>query len=169
MKKTSGQTKPAKEILDLQNQLHDFLAHKQYIKQRIFQTEGLLNDAASAQAKARIHHRKGLPISESENIDTAALDLHLQEMSQRLTVIEIGISNLEKKITFLEGEASGLTKAAKAGASGRKNKYAAMQAIALEWYRQERHRFQNKDDAAIEITKTHAVEFSTARGWLKGV
>jgi len=169
MRKSSGQTKPAKEILDLREELHVLLDHKQYVNQSISQTHFLLNQAAVKQSKARRQRRAGLPISESENIDTAAIDLHLQEMNQRLTVIEIGIANLEKKITFLEGEASGLTKAAKAGASGRKNKYAAMKAIALEWYRQERHKFQNKDDAAIEITKAHAVEFSTARDWLKGV
>ena len=169
MKKISGQTKPAKELLDLRNKLDELLAHKQYIKQRIFQTNSLLNEAAVAQSRARTQRRTGLLISESENIDTDRQYLHLQEMDQGLLNIEIGISELEKKITFLEGEASGLTKAAKAGASGRKNKYAAMKAIALEWYRQERHRFQNKDDAAIEIIKAHAVEFSTARGWLNGV
>ena len=169
MKKTSGETKPAKKILDLRNKQHELLVEKKCIEESIFQVRSLLIQAVAAQSRQQQQRRAGLPISEFENIDTERQHVHLEAMAGLLRNIENGISDLEKKITFLEGEASGVTKAAKAGASGRKNKYAAMKAIALEWYRQERHRFQNKDDAAIEIIKAHAVEFSTARGWLKGV
>ena len=169
MKKTSGQTKPAKEILDSRNKLHELLTHQQSIWEKFSDVSTLLNQAAATESRQRRQRRAGLPTPESENIDSDQHLWHWQQMTLRQRVIEIEISDLERKITSLEGEASGLTKAAKAGASGRKNKYAAMKAIALEWYRQERHRFQNKDDAAIEIIKAHAVEFSTARGWLKGV
>jgi len=55
-----------------------------------------------------------------------------------------------------------------AGANARSKKYDEMKTAALSWYRTERSKFQNKDDAAIEITKIHPVEFSTARGWQKG-
>ena len=79
------------------------------------------------------------------------------------------LSELEKSLSFSHGEKLGKTHAARSGASARGEKYSTMKTAALEWYAKERHRFQNKDDAAIEITKTHAVEFSTARGWLKGV
>ena len=169
MTKTSSHTKATNEILALRNELREVLESKQQMLEKFELVTTLLNQEEAAQSKQRRQRRAGLPVYESENVDVDSLNLSWQDMHQRLRVAETSISNLEKKITFLEGEASGLTKAAKAGASGRKNKYAAMKAIALEWYLLERHRFQNKDDAAIEITKAHAVEFSTARGWLKGV
>lgn len=77
--------------------------------------------------------------------------------------------NLISRITYLEGFVAGLTEASMAGAIARSDKYSTMKDAALYWYRQERHNFKNKEDAAIAIQKNHPVEFSTARGWLKGV
>ena len=123
----------------------------------------------SQDAHAQMQERRtGVPQTMSENLRTQ-LRINLDQNDLELRGVNSRISSVEKKISFLQGEVSGLTKAAKAGASGRKNKYATMKKTALDWYLKERHRFQNKDDAAIEITKSHAVEFSTARGWLKGV
>ena len=86
-----------------------------------------------------------------------------------LASLSAQISELEKSQSFSRGEKFGTTKAAKAGALARGHKYSVMKKAALEWYKSERQRFKNKDDAANEIIKLHPVEFSTARGWLTGV
>lgn len=88
---------------------------------------------------------------------------------KQLHKIDEEIAHEKIKRSFVSGEKTGSSKVAKAGANARGRKYTVMKTAALEWYGKERASFHNKDEAAMEITKMHPVEFSTARGWLKGV
>ncbi len=54
------------------------------------------------------------------------------------------------------------------GAESRHAENRAMKAQALDYFAEHRHEFKNLDDAAMAIIKIVAVEFSTAREWLKG-
>ena len=165
MNKHDKQSKFGEGLLKLNQNLLQLMSFKVDLLTRGEALTLEYSQDAAAQSRER---RTGIPQTISESLRTQ-LRINLDQNDQELRDVNSRISSVEKKITFLQGEASGLTKAAKAGANGRKNKYAAMKKTALDWYLKERHRFQNKDDAAIEITKNHAVEFSTARRWLKGV
>ena len=169
MKKNGKQRAPNVELQELREACFRLILVKVDLLARKENLESELNQIARAEMMER-RRQKASGVSQSwpENL-RVQITVALNESDQELRGINAKIFNAETKIIFLEGEASGLTKAAKAGATGRKNKYEAMKIPALEWYQKERHRFQNKDDAAFEITKTYPVEFSTARGWLKGV
>ena len=85
------------------------------------------SEDAAAQSRER---RSGIPQTMSESLRTQ-LRNDLDQNDQELRGVNSRISSVEKKISFLQGEVSGLTKAAKAGASGRKNKYATMKKLRL--------------------------------------
>lgn len=88
---------------------------------------------------------------------------------QEMAALNEKIVTLEKSLIFSNGEQQGKVAAARRGANARGAKYATMKSQALSWYAEARHQFQNKNEAALALTKLHSVEFGTARSWLKGV
>lgn len=94
---------------------------------------------------------------------------HHQAHEEEMAGLQAQIDALEKPLIFSRGEEQGRLKAARLGGNARSAKYAAMKSAALTWYAENRNQHQNKNDAALALTKIHSVEFGTARAWLKGV